>query len=110
MKNNDYYRIPLTSSVIIEFDIKTANNVNFIAHNSTVGNRTVGKITSGFNEWQHVRIEYNSSTKHIATYIDDVLDTASETDLSGSQGFNPRIIDFNYDMDLTFKNFRVYTN
>ena len=108
-KNGSNFRFQLDKSWCFELDFKTTNAVSFGTHNSTMGIRTLLGITSSkLNIWCNMKIKYDSDNGMVSGFVDDVEDTSRKITVSGTQGLNPRIIDFNKDIDVIFKNVKSY--
>ena len=108
-KNGSNYRFPLDKSWCFELDFKTTNTVSFGTHNSNMGNRILLTISSNrFNVWCNMKIKYDSDEGTVSGFVDDVEDTSRKVTVIGTQGLTPRILDFNRDIDVIFKNVKSY--
>ena len=97
--------IPSTSDFCIEFDLISENNCGMFMGDSSNYYAYTLNIPTG-SSFVHHKIVYSASDNTLTQYQDGVARTPISTSVTGNFGF--RLVDYQKDMDIIFKNFEVY--
>lgn len=108
--NNTVLFLPLNNDWCIDFDLNSRNMFAFYflqQQNSESDAVYVSFNNVDFNQFHHIKFEYDSSNHTIKYYRNDALSTTVDTsDFTNDIGF--RLIDWQGDIYTTISNLKVY--
>ena len=103
---NQFKGVDTSKNYVVEFELQSANEI--ILRTDVNSNINISTNTGSFNTFNTIRLEYDFANNLIKYYLNGSSVTSKEINNYSATRSLLYIVDYQYDMNITIKNIKIY--